>query len=505
MEEIDITGAFGTVKSEKRYISDRLDVQGARNKLFDANTKLTLARRAFDQTPTNSPAYQRAAESLKKAQAEVDRLKTEVSRAESVARSDYRKAYSARTRKETREKAATADRQIEVEQQVLQRLRDSGQNTAAQEAKIKDLIDKKNGTGKYAAKVEADRPVGQQQQTGTVRDYAQEILGAARTVKNLSPKRRRDLAEVLRKANFYKGPITSEYSDALVTAYRTALGQNQARSADWQEEVPWDAFISSKIVETQQLGAGVGGAQGPTGTVSISTPTEAAAKVEARFKAELGRMPTPEELKKYSDELIAEERKVSSITKATRRKVGGIEVTEYTGGLDRDTFLNNRIRKLPEYKESKAAARTLTTQSLARTALANGLDLSKNFGSDVVAGWVKRVENGEDVDIFKNLIRKTAAVGLPDNLAKLVDSGVDLDAIYAPYKRLMSNILQIPEAAIGIDDTTLRSAIGPEKPMTLFDFQRQLRKDPRWQFTDQAREEVSDAALRVLRDFGFMG
>ena len=69
----------------------------------------------------------------------------------------------------------------------------------------------------------------------------------------------------------------------------------------------------------------------------------------------------------------------------------------------------------------------------------------------------------------------------------------------------MSTTLQIPEAAIGIDDTTLRSAIGPEKPMTLFDFQRQLRKDPRWQFTDQAREEVSDAALRVLRDFGFMG
>jgi hypothetical protein len=41
--------------------------------------------------------------------------------------------------------------------------------------------------------------------------------------------------------------------------------------------------------------------------------------------------------------------------------------------------------------------------------------------------------------------------------------------------------------------------------MTLFDFQKQLRKDARWQYTDQAREEVSSAALRVLQDFGFMG
>ncbi len=32
-----------------------------------------------------------------------------------------------------------------------------------------------------------------------------------------------------------------------------------------------------------------------------------------------------------------------------------------------------------------------------------------------------------------------------------------------------------------------------------------LRRDARWQYTDQAKEEVSSAALRVLRDFGFQG
>jgi len=39
----------------------------------------------------------------------------------------------------------------------------------------------------------------------------------------------------------------------------------------------------------------------------------------------------------------------------------------------------------------------------------------------------------------------------------------------------------------------------------LYDYQKMLRKDNRWQYTNQAKEEVSDTALRVLRDFGFQG
>jgi hypothetical protein len=48
-------------------------------------------------------------------------------------------------------------------------------------------------------------------------------------------------------------------------------------------------------------------------------------------------------------------------------------------------------------------------------------------------------------------------------------------------------------------------AIGPEKEMSIYDFQRTLRKDPRWQYTNNAREEASTAVLGVLRDFGFQG
>jgi hypothetical protein len=69
----------------------------------------------------------------------------------------------------------------------------------------------------------------------------------------------------------------------------------------------------------------------------------------------------------------------------------------------------------------------------------------------------------------------------------------------------MASVLEINPETISLDDSVLRNAIGPDKEMSLYDYQKMLRKDNRWQYTNQAKEEVSSTALRVLRDFGFQG
>ena len=69
----------------------------------------------------------------------------------------------------------------------------------------------------------------------------------------------------------------------------------------------------------------------------------------------------------------------------------------------------------------------------------------------------------------------------------------------------MANVLEIANTEqISLDDPTLSMALGKEE-MTLSDFNKVLRKDDRWQYTDKAKKEVSDIGLRVLRDFGFQG
>lgn len=506
MAEINIKTSLGFTKSESRYLNDRLDVGGARSKLLEAKLKLSQAQKSFAETPSNSKGYQASADAVKRAQAALDEAKIEVERIEASAKADYQKAFKKISAKKDKSEAKTIDQQIEVITKNIQRFKDSGQSTSELEAKVQDLTDKKNKTGKYAPKVETGAVVGDQGGKTETRNYLAELNGAAKLVRAMSAKERQDLSELLSSAGYYKGPITGVYNDALVAAYQVAIGANQARSLAWGEEISWGKFLEDKIGETTALksAGGAGGLGKPTGTQNISTPLEASAKVEDIFKTELGRMPTAEESAKYSAELIAEEKKTSSIIKATPKKIGGVTVNVYTGGLDKDQFLANKIRKLPEFTQRKTDARKLNLQDLAKTAAANGFDLMKDFGL-VAEGWAKKIENGEDIDTFKNIIRQTAKLGLPDKVGALIDQGVDLDVIYAPYKRIMAATLELDPASIKLDDPVLRSAIGPDREMTTFDFKRALRKDSRWQYTDQAREDVSTAALGILRDFGFTG
>lgn len=142
--------------------------------------------------------------------------------------------------------------------------------------------------------------------------------------------------------------------------------------------------------------------------------------------------------------------------------------------------------------------------NLAKVASANGIDLEKAFGSQL-PDWLNAINKGESVETYKKIIRDVAKIGMPEKVAKLIDQGVDLAAIYSPYKNIMANTLEINPQTIDLNDPTLRSAITAEKEIPIYDFERQLRKDNRWQYTNQAREEVSSAAQKILKDFGFMG
>ena len=198
------------------------------------------------------------------------------------------------------------------------------------------------------------------------------------------------------------------------------------------------------------------------------------------------------------------------------KKVGASLTPEEIDLISRDIYdlgyenqkaiVSQRIRAKIAYKPGGIVGGEAGADlaDLRKTAKANGLDLDKNFGSSI-QGWLQNLAQGESIETFKQIIRSTAKLGLPEKVSSLLDQGVDLDTIYSPYKRLMASVLEINPESITLDDQVLRSAIGPDKEMSLYDYQKMLRKDNRWQFTNQAKEEVSDTALRVLRDFGFQG
>jgi hypothetical protein len=101
--------------------------------------------------------------------------------------------------------------------------------------------------------------------------------------------------------------------------------------------------------------------------------------------------------------------------------------------------------------------------------------------------------------------RKLAAQGQPEYVRDLLGQGYNLDQIYSPYRQTMANILEVNQDEIDLNDQTLRSAITDKGDMNIYDFKKTLKADSRWQYTENAKQEVSDVAFQVLRDFGFQG
>ena len=143
-------------------------------------------------------------------------------------------------------------------------------------------------------------------------------------------------------------------------------------------------------------------------------------------------------------------------------------------------------------------------EKLRSTAYNNGFNLDKDFGSQV-DGWLQQIANGAPVSDFEKLIRAQAKLGLPEKVGALLDQGLDLSNVYAPYRNVMSQVLELTPSSISLTDPVLQQAYAGDKEMSVFDFKRALRKDPRWQYTDNARQDVSNSVLGVLRDFGFQG
>jgi len=181
----------------------------------------------------------------------------------------------------------------------------------------------------------------------------------------------------------------------------------------------------------------------------------------------------------------------------------------YDKGIKSDSQVaSDAITKVAKYGPNAKGQYTgtagTTFDDLQKTAAANGLDLNKTFGSQL-PNWIASINKGESLDTYKKIIRDTAKIGMPEKVVKLLDQGVDLQAIYTPYKNLMASTLEINPQTIDLNDPTLRSAITADKEVPLYEFERQLRKDNRWQYTQQANKEVGDATQQILKDFGFQG
>lgn len=133
-----------------------------------------------------------------------------------------------------------------------------------------------------------------------------------------------------------------------------------------------------------------------------------------------------------------------------------------------------------------------------------GIKLSDQAVKDQAQRVVRKVATTQD---FESQIRESAKSMFP-GYADALDAGSTVRDIAGPYIQMMSSELDIPDTSIDVMDPIVKKALngldakGKPAGVNLYDFQQQLRNDPRWKKTQGAQDTAMSASLKVLRDMG---
>jgi hypothetical protein len=255
--------------------------------------------------------------------------------------------------------------------------------------------------------------------------------------------------------------------------------------------------------------------------VSNNIPKDSTLKdtINKVFQRYYGRDALETEITAYLPMLQNKYKSKSGASKSTVKetyKNGVLTATEYLTADNEDPtiFLDTTIKKqlasgtqeintlnIPEGPSGKFFVQ------IKNLAFDNGIkladDVATSYANNIVAGKL-------DENTVYNTIRESAASAFPA-LADKIKAGIDLKNLASPYIQSMSDILEIPNTAIDLFDPQIRSAMAFTLPdgkigtKSIYNFEKELRKDDRWQYTNKAREQAASVATTVLRDFGFMG
>jgi hypothetical protein len=151
-----------------------------------------------------------------------------------------------------------------------------------------------------------------------------------------------------------------------------------------------------------------------------------------------------------------------------------------------------------------AAAETLNTLK----------QYASDFGIEFDETWFNKattrvLKYRDDIETYNQQIKDLAKSQYP-TLAAQIDSGFTVRQLASPYIQNMSRILEIDSGTIGLNDKTIKQALtglNPEgQPMTtpLWQFEQQLRQDPRWNYTNNAQEDLMGTARQILKNFGLV-
>ena len=138
----------------------------------------------------------------------------------------------------------------------------------------------------------------------------------------------------------------------------------------------------------------------------------------------------------------------------------------------------------------------------------NGINLTEDF----IGKNAKAIsEGGVSWDELTGTLRDKYVAPSYPGFADAIRAGQDVKDLAAPYVATMAKVLEIPEGDIDLQDKTVARALqavddkGKPAAVPMWQFEQELKKDSRWQYTKNAWDEVGQTAYKVMGMFGLGG
>lgn len=246
-------------------------------------------------------------------------------------------------------------------------------------------------------------------------------------------------------------------------------------------------------------------------SISVTTKAEAIADINAAFMEQFGTNAPKEVIAAYYNELRSmQSTRISgaeSKDKKTNINIQGVSSSELKALQNKYITQNaNKLINAAAAGDAKASAALqrgnfgITYTTLKNAYAENGLPVNQQALNKLV------IDSATNPNLLKsnlNLINMQAKTYFPA-LADKIDKGYTVKQLLTPYINARANILEEDPDSIDVKNLS-DVAKDPKSLMNLYDYEISLRKDPKWRYTKNAQDSISNVARSIASTFGLIG
>lgn len=342
--------------------------------------------------------------------------------------------------------------------------------------------------------------------TGTVKSF--DRTGLRTYVNGLDKETIASWQRSLKSVNKYTGAVNGKLDPdgTLVNGIVDALQYQNQIGATPSKENNLNSAISKYVTDVRSSGFGATSAK-PT----VSSKDELKAEVNAQFRS-MFMVDAPQDvIDSYTQEI--NNIQVARSTKNVTVK-GTVASQEGLSSIERQAILQKYLKqqalrltdaanagdtKAKDALQKGAFGATLT--KLRNAYYDNGIPISDtSLYTQAIDGSVDETNLNANL----NLIKLSAKTYYPA-LAKQIDAGYSVRQLLTPYIQTRANILEEDPDMIDIKSLSNVASDTGGKLQSLYDYEVSLRQDPKWRFTKNAQDTLSNVALSLGKIFGMVG